>query len=139
MTPNQERAVGRALQKFRPEEVHYGCCIGADDAFYAIARLCDTKIFGHPSTLEKFTIVRDCYRLNPPIPPLDRNREIVSISDIIIGCPYEHSEQQYGGTWFTLREASRLKKEFYVIVPDGQIYTKCFPNNEISSPIYEFI
>lgn len=122
MTPAQERAVGRALQKFRPTEVHYGCCVGADDEFYAIARLCSTLIVGHPSNIEKMTVRRDCYQLFPPMPPLERNTDIVVASDVIIGCPYEYVVTLRGGTWHTLREAVRLKKEFYIIVPSGEIY-----------------
>lgn len=105
-------------------DAHHGCCVGADEDFggAVVAGALSVSVIAHPSNIAAMTsraalaaadFVRDA------LPPLDRNRDIVDASDVLLACPQGMAEEQRSGTWATVRYARRLKKRIVIFWPDG--------------------
>jgi hypothetical protein len=56
----------------------------------------------------------------PPKPYLERNRDIVDSTELLIACPKDMTESS-GGTWATVRYARKQKKPIVVVWPDGSV------------------
>lgn len=112
---------------------HHGSCKGADVEAAHIAHKAFplARIVCHPGPDGDEHQVNsgvDHERWTPKT-HFARNRDIVAACDEMIACPKEMQEQQYGGTWFTVRYARKIGKQVTVIWPDGSIHT-----TEISKP-----
>jgi hypothetical protein len=70
----------------------------------------------------KTTIYKPNYKDNPAkIAPLIRNKEMLSVCDIVIAC-YDGRKQ--GGTYFTVKEARKLSKKIIITQPHHHISTQ---------------
>lgn len=98
--------------------VHHGDCWGADEQFHEIARDVGCGVVTHPSTHNLRAYCKADKEMERR-PPLDRNRDIVDASNVMIAAPAEMEEQQRGGTWSTIRYARRAGKRLVVVYPDG--------------------
>ena|SRR5215217_5693782 len=103
----------------------HGDCIGADSDAHDVVRTCShARIIGHPPTKSTLRAWRKCDHLMPERPYLDRNRDIVNMSDELIACP-DGPERQRSGTWSTVRYALKGHRQVTIIMPDG---TLTFPS-----------
>lgn len=138
MTPEQ-RSAFKSLLAGLPSvlEFHHGDCRGADmDAcclYLAYAQQFDDETFeratvvvhppdydGHRAfCMEKVEYYQLRLVVEKPKPFLDRNRDIVDASELMVACPAESTEQLRGGTWSTVRYARKVGRELVVILPDG--------------------
>lgn len=99
----------------------HGDCIGADSDAHDVVRTCShARIFGHPPIKSALRAYRKCDHLMPERPYLDRNRDIVNMSDELIACP-NGPERQRSGTWSTVRYACGVGKKVTIIMPDGSL------------------
>lgn len=99
MTTQQQAQLAWLLQVLhggtRTYEVfHHGAAIGADSEAALLAKRYGWQIVEHPAG--------DM--------PLRRNRDIVRACDLLIAAPLENTEQQRGGTWYTVRVARQFRK-----------------------------
>jgi hypothetical protein len=109
------------------QEVHIGDCIGADYDFYKIiSNFCfSTKnkilLIGHipDNNFKRAFCAYDIEKF--PKSYLNRNRDIVDESDILISTPNEYIEQLRSGTWATIRYAKKQNKKIIIIYPSGTI------------------
>jgi hypothetical protein len=104
----------------------HGDCIGADtDAHNLIVSnklINNDKIYKRPFNLTKQrSFTKEGINIAEPIAPLDRNKLIVDGTDILIAIPDTYKEVLRSGTWSTIRYAKLIKREFYIIYPDGKI------------------
>lgn len=108
----------------RIAEVHHGCCVGSDVEF--VMAVLDTvfcKIVAHPSNIDALT---DKWALNvssivhPPLPPLQRNPNIVDAGDVLLTTP-KGPEELKSGTWATIRYARKTGKRIVTFWPDGRV------------------
>ncbi len=133
MTPEQ-RSAFRSLLTELPSvlEFHHGDCRGSDwDAcrLYLVyaQQFDDASVVVHPPDygghrafcMEKVENYGLRLVIEKPKPFLDRNRDIVDASELMVACPAESTEQQRGGTWSTVRYARKVGRELVVILPDG--------------------
>jgi predicted Rossmann fold nucleotide-binding protein DprA/Smf involved in DNA uptake len=58
--------------------------------------------------------------VRPQRPYLDRNRDIVAASDVLIACP-KGPEQRRSGTWSTVRYARQARLPILIVWPDGEV------------------
>lgn len=101
----------------------HGDCIGADSDAHDVVRNCShARIIGHPPTKGALRAYRQCDHIMPERPYLDRNRDIVNMSDELIACP-DGPERQRSGTWSTVRYALKVGKKVTIIMPDGSLLT----------------
>ena len=107
------------------KEFHHGQCIGADAQAHSLVTFYySAKIYSHRpiNTTKKFTMVYDneTIFLCEPKPYLQRNKDIVDETDLLIACPNTKKEVLRSGTWSTVRYARKRKKEVLIIYPDGK-------------------
>jgi hypothetical protein len=116
------------------EQFRHGGCVGADWEFHElVAELRDQnncEIYVHPSSIyyREYWAADWEYPRNVPghftvlsqRPPLERNKDIVQRSDMIIACPGTQANVLRSGTWSTIRYAQELKRSGYVFLPSGQ-------------------
>jgi hypothetical protein len=119
MTYAQVITVFRLLGELKPEKVHHGDCVGADHDFHSIATYLDIPIKGHPPTDSKLRAFCPFKEAAEEKGYLDRNKDIVNESDLLLATPKEASEQWRGGTWSTIRYAKKNKKSVIIVWPNG--------------------
>lgn len=125
MTPAQAAAVRSILWNLKPTYGHHGVCIGSDEQFHRICRdELDLQVFGHPpvdtkkmAQLQPF----EFYFMYPPQQYITRNHKIVSGSKVMIATPREYNEQLRSGTWATIRQCHRVRRQLHLVWPNGNI------------------
>ncbi len=127
MTTAQKETVKILLSSIKSiEEAHHGDCVGADADFHKIAEENKIALIGHPaSDVGGKRAYCSFLKVLPAKPPLDRNRDIVAASDILIATPKESHEVLRSGTWATIRYGKAAKKQVFVIAPDGTFGCEC--------------
>jgi hypothetical protein len=112
---------------------HHGDCLGADVQFHGICLAYQISLFIHPC--DKLGWVAGCdgplvATRHPMKPPLDRNRDIVDESVLLIAAPNSMEEKRRSGTWSTWRYACSDKRtitcmryEVHLVLPDGSVRT----------------
>jgi hypothetical protein len=143
MTHFQKEELKKILQMKECSEFIMGDCIGSDKQAANIAVECGVTIFTvyPPVDIRKRAFFADerkntAYNqiitpyverlvLGKPIkirwmpikPYLERNKDIVDASAIMIATPKEHKHTIRSGTWSTIRYAWKVKKTDIVIIP----------------------
>jgi hypothetical protein len=128
MTADQRAVISVMLGEMKPGVVTHGDCVGADAEF---AELCAAliprpRIEARPGRSAKGGENELCANsphsdiTHPAQTHFARNRDIVSVSDVLIAAPFESSRQDRGGTWYTVDYAERFPAVTVVIVwPNG--------------------
>jgi hypothetical protein len=108
-------------------EFHHGSCEGADVEAHALVRqyLPDVKIVVHPSKKKDHEVEVAGDVVMPELGHLSRNQKIVKHTDVLIATPFHADEQQFGGTWFTVRFARKMGRRRLIIRPDGSLNEDC--------------
>lgn len=119
MSSRQKDVLRSLLNVAEKSELHHGDCIGADATAHdmAVGMGLDTEI--HPPTNNSRRAFKKAARTNPPFAYLDRNKNIVRSTVMLIATPGEAEEQLRSGTWATVRFARKLKRRVIIILPDG--------------------
>lgn len=111
----------------RSPEFHHGDCVGADDEADAVARGLGFSIVLHPPTRESGRAhceARGVTSLWRPRPYVERDREIVEVTDVLVACPLQDVEVTRSGSWTTVRHARALGKTVRRILRDGTLVTE---------------
>lgn len=119
MSQKQDELVKEFLRTHVPDAVMHGDCVGADKDFDNISASLGILRYSCPCTLTEQRAFTDAVLWQQPKPPLERNRDIVNVSDVILACPKEMHEIMRSGTWATIRYAKSRKKELHIFYPDG--------------------
>lgn len=147
MTPAQRAALPGVLATL-PERVLHGGAVGADREFHGFIvgtvwsqrprRLEDGGIIlpmaclieVYPAYLDQFRWAERAFKEDAPLVaiihpsdgnPLARNRLIVERCDHLLATPAEMTEQQRGGTWYTVRQARKMGRSVTLLLPDGSV------------------
>lgn len=104
-------------------EFHHGDCIGADSEAHDIAEECGYGIILHPPTNYSKRAWREVphFMMRREKPYLDRNKDIVNETRVLIAAPAEPDEQPRGGTWSTIRYGIKQGRTVIIILPSGEI------------------
>lgn len=107
-------------------DLDHGDCIGSDASAHVLAQNKGYRIHLRPGAgpgwLRAFCRVVDgdiCYAAKPY---LERNRDIVDASTVLIATPGEMTEQLRSGTWSTIRYARKRGRRVIIIFPDGSVW-----------------
>ncbi|MDA7864443.1 hypothetical protein N9F48_03575 [Akkermansiaceae bacterium] len=92
-------------------EIHHGDCKGVDEDVHRISRKLGFEIVIHPPSEKSKRAFCESTEIRPKQPFLQRNKEIVSETDILLGFPATQHEVQRSGTWATIRNARKHNKE----------------------------
>jgi len=115
MTESQREALTRTLVSLSATELHHGDCIGADAEASSIAKDLNLKIVIHPPTNPSKRSFCCADIILPPKPYLERNREIVKATDVLIAAPRQRHEVLRSGTWATVRHARKLNRRIIIL------------------------
>jgi predicted Rossmann fold nucleotide-binding protein DprA/Smf involved in DNA uptake len=123
MTREQLLGLEALLHDIKPDEVHHGGCIGADEQFHdMVLQKTQARIYIHPcnlSTSYKFHVLPQTrIVILSEKPSLSRNQDIVNCGHAIVACPETRDEIIRSGTWSTVRYAKRINKPLVILYPD---------------------
>jgi hypothetical protein len=118
MSSYQRQRVSDLLKELTPDLVRHGDCIGADTEFHQIASSLNIKTCIHPPDNDSKRAFNKSDSILPVKPYLDRNKDIVDMSDMLIATPETSKEALRSGTWSTVRYAKRAGKEVILCNPD---------------------
>lgn len=104
----------------RCDELHHGDCVGADFDAHRLAMHHQKRVVIHPPDNDRLRARCWANEFRDEKPYLDRNRDIVDESDVLIATPKETCEGK-GGTWYTVRYARKVGKEVNVVWPNGSV------------------
>lgn len=107
------------LASIKVDSIHHGDCIGADVDFLVIGSEFTNDVKVHPPKKELFRANSTMGVILPAKEYLQRNKDIVDSSDLLIACPSGTEERLRSGTWSTLRYAKNKGKKYLIIYPDG--------------------
>jgi hypothetical protein len=124
MTKPQRRRVRELVVEYGPKEGHHGDCEGGDEQFHSICR--GEKVFtvAHPPKDSRWRAFCSADRTERVKDFLDRNKDIVQESTVLIAAPKEEVEPapaQGQGTWSTVRYARKRGIPVRVVLPSGQL------------------
>lgn len=128
MTDQQKARVDLLLAEYAHDavEVHHGDCVGADEEFHDLADNQSLDIVIHPPDNDSKRAFCTGGIDWEPKPYMDRNRDIVNETTVLIACP-NGAERMRSGTWATIRYA-RTKiydgpgsQLILIITPSGEI------------------
>lgn len=135
-TVRQIRTVAQAmvchcLIEYLPVEFHHGDCVGADYYAHLLARALWFKIWIHPPTDESRRAFCNAMpeRILPAKPFLERNKDIVEATEILIAAP-RGPEEVRSGTWSTVRYARKRGRPIYICWPDGRLTFENVPTQQ---------
>ncbi len=101
-------------------EAHHGDCIGVDEQFAWLMREeHGAWIVGHPPTDPKYRAFFPSDETRPERPYLERDRDVVLESALMLALPKGAKEERRSGTWATIRIAWKLWRPLTIIYPDG--------------------
>lgn len=122
LTSQQIEMLTSLLKNTFETNFYHGDCIGADEEAHYIALANGANITIAPCDLTHLrAYCRGARKICDPKKPLDRNKDIVDSSNIVIACPDSNIEKQRSGTWATIRYARKMKKYIVIIYPDGSV------------------
>lgn len=112
------------LKKYRKDGavwMHHGDCAGSDDEMAQSWKAFGGKLHCHPPSNPRFRANVHSDASEEPKYYLNRNRDIVNDSNLMIATPAEMVEQDRGGTWSTIRYARLKGARLLIVLPDGSI------------------
>lgn len=105
-----------ALNILKPKALHHGDCIGADAQAHTLALMLGVPIHIHPSiNPNKRAFMSPWHSAWPPTAPLERNKVIVDLTNLLIAAPAQDYEVQCSGTWATIRHAQKQDKKLLIL------------------------
>jgi hypothetical protein len=126
MTDFQLAKVKDLLEYFKNNgfnTVHHGDCMGADKQFHLLADALGFRIVIHPPDNDSKRAFCPGGVLLSAKPYLERNRDIVKASHLLIAAPKENTEVLRSGTWATIRYAQKQSgMEIRIIFPRENVH-----------------
>ncbi len=119
MTAKQRVKLVSLLGILECTELHHGDCVGADAEANAVALSLDILTIGYPCCVEQKRANCDVFENKAVRKPLDRNKDIVEATTLMIACPMQNKQVIRSGTWATIRHAKKVGKLVYIIYRNG--------------------
>lgn len=104
-------------QNLSVTEAHHGDCVGADAQFHQIVTDLGINVIVHPPDVSGCRAYCHSHDVRAPRPFLERNRDIVDSSDVLLAFPATKHEELRSGTWSTVRYARKMNKPVHVFYP----------------------
>lgn len=114
---SQKKQLRWLLAMLRATELDHGDCIGGDKDADDIARELGLRITLHPPENPAKRAWCQGDHTAPPKPYLDRNRDIVDETDLLVVMPRTKEEELRSGTWATYRYARKVGKPTLILWP----------------------
>ena len=118
MTAPQRATLHKLLLEFEGGEFHHGDCLGADAEAHDIAAELYTTVI-HPPLRATCRAFKSGNVVLQKQDYLERNKDIVDNTALLIAAPKTLREEHRSGTWSTVRYARKNDKQVIIIYPDG--------------------
>jgi hypothetical protein len=124
-----ENILIKLQSKYEDMEMHHGDCIGSDQQIHEMVvekNLVQSIVIHPPKNAALRSFCENCFNDTIIIKQefekdyLDRNKDIVAISELMIITPKENDEIVKSGTWMSYRTSKKLNKKTLLIKPNGQ-------------------
>ena len=102
-------------------ELHHGDCTGVDVEVAAIARNYKLRIICHPPIQTETQGYFGGDEIRDPKGYLERDRDIVNETELLLVVPLQNQWQPKGGTWYTHDYAVKTGKPVKIFWPDGKV------------------
>ena len=130
MTDNQKYHVARLLFDLKGTEFHHGDCVGADAQAHEIALKTGYYIIIHPPVNPDKRAFCETGSTLPEKEYLERNKDIVDTTDVLIATPKTETDELRSGTWSTIRYAKKKGKKVYIIRPQEKMPEPVFKSEK---------
>lgn len=119
-TTTIERVLRELTDSF--EAIRHGCCVNADYVAASSAKKIGYTVIGHPPTNQSLMHPK-CPNdiLLPPKDYLDRNRDIVDGSSMLLAAPDSVGPILRSGTWMTIRYAKSKNLPILIVYSNGEL------------------
>lgn len=98
----------------------HGDCVGADFDAHQIAHRLGYRVHIYPGKEVGSPLRANCVgTVHRVLPPLERNRVIVDLCELLLVTPRGMAEESRSGTWATIRYARTKDKPIRIVFPDG--------------------
>lgn len=139
LTEDQLRGLRKALRSVlgKGDTFRHGDCVGADEAAERIAHQIGARVVVHPGENERWQASFHRGRIEghvylPSKPNLERNRDIVNGSEVMVAVPHIKLHRQCRhGECATVRYALSQGKDVTVVHPDGS-YEQYLPEEPVA-------
>lgn len=131
MSGKQRKAFYDLIYEFNCREFRHGDCYGSDEDSHnlvvryfkscKVRNLFIGRIIIHPPINDSKRAWCRAKTILPAKEYLDRNKDIVNNSDLMIATPKEFEMQLRSGTWSTVRYSLKKNKKTIIIYPDGSL------------------
>lgn len=101
--------------------VHHGDCVGADARMHVIAKTLGLDVVIHPPDKDDMRAFCESPNQREPLPYLERDRNIVDASEMLIATPKGPPEKG-SGTWYTTKYALDKGKDVHIVMPSGRVH-----------------
>jgi hypothetical protein len=105
------------LTELKGTEFHHGDCKGVDVEAAAIAKDLGYKVVCHPPKSSEQQGFFGGDEIREPLGYLQRDRNIVDATDVLLVVPLQNEWQPKSGTWYTYDYAVKKGKPVNVIYP----------------------
>src|SRR5262245_57041184 len=119
MQPGQSNLVRSWITMLNGTDFHHGDCVGADHEAHQLALAFGCAIRIHPPDSKRKRAFCSPGTLAEPKPYLERNKDIVNASEVLIAAPGGMNEQRRSGTWATVRFARKAGIPIVICFPNG--------------------
>jgi hypothetical protein len=99
-------------------ELHHGDCVGVDSQVACIARELGWRLVCHPPVSSYLRAHEPSDETREPLDYLERDRNIVDETELLIVVPQHNPIQKKGGTWYTYLHATKRKRKMQVFLPE---------------------
>ena len=122
MTSAQKKTFYELLSSYLAVDFHHGDCIGAYAEAHDMVVALGCRTIIHQPDNDSARAFKQGDVMRSPLPYLDRNKQIVNSTQLLIATPETAEETLRSGTWSTVRYACKSPGMMvYVILPDGKI------------------
>jgi hypothetical protein len=126
MWPEQKTELEALLKKLKEEgfdEFHHGLCIGADEQAAILAKSIGYRVVAHPGLAKDPANLK--YRSEwtgsdetlEAKPFIERDHDIVDVTERMVATPLTREEQLRSGTWTTVRYARTQNRLIDLVLP----------------------
>jgi hypothetical protein len=114
----QLAAVIEFMESLGPgHELHHGDCLGVDIEVATVAKSLGWKTVCHPPISDYLRAYHESDEFLEPKGYLQRDRQIVDTTEILIVVPLHNEWQPKGGTWYTHDYAVKKGKPVHIFYP----------------------
>lgn len=121
MTHEQRERVFKMLKDNydKGNELHHGDCLGVDVEVATYAKSLGFRVICHPPSKDFMRAYHDSHEFRDKHGYIQRDKNIVDETEVLIAVPNSLTPKKHSGTWFTYNYALSQNKLTFLVLPEG--------------------